>query len=113
MFIMQYIKSVPFSEQTVRLGSDLSTRVDSRIDGVDRPPPDCKLEGGLSGTSASNGSRERLVKHAILRDQVQAAIQELIRGYEVTTGFAVVRVNYDGSQRRFTLDALPPSKCDR
>lgn len=53
--------------------------------------------------------RERLVKHALLRSQVQAAIAELIRGYERTTSLSVVRVEYQPETCQVILEAVPVS----
>ena len=52
-------------------------------------------------------ARERLVQQAIFRDQVQAAIYQLVRGYEITTGLSVTRLEYDASAGRVALEALP------
>jgi hypothetical protein len=52
-------------------------------------------------------ARERLIQHALFRDQVQAAIYQLVRGYEVTTGLSVTRLEYDSSEGRVALEALP------
>jgi hypothetical protein len=53
------------------------------------------------------GARERLLQQALFRDQVQAAIYQLIRGYEVSTGLTVTRMDYDRSEGRVSLEALP------
>jgi hypothetical protein len=51
-----------------------------------------------------------LLRQALLRNQVQSAIYELIRGYEVTTGFSVVRLDLQSEKRRIVLDAIPAAK---
>jgi hypothetical protein len=51
-----------------------------------------------------------LLKQALLRNQVQAAIYELIRGYEATTGFSVIRLDLQPDERRIVLDAVPVTK---
>ena len=54
--------------------------------------------------------RETLMRHAMLRDQMQSAIVDLIRGYEVATGFSVVRLDYQPERRQVLIDALPQPK---
>jgi len=46
----------------------------------------------------------------MLRDQVQSAIVDLIRGYEMATGFSVVRLDYQPERRQVMIDALPQPK---
>jgi hypothetical protein len=58
----------------------------------------------------SQSVRETLMRHAMLRDQLQSAIVDLIRGYEMATGFSVVRLDYHPEQRQFLIDALPQPK---
>jgi hypothetical protein len=57
--------------------------------------------------SEQNDPRERLIQQVQLRDQVQAAIYQLIRGYEVSTGLSVTRLDYDRIEGKVTLEALP------
>jgi hypothetical protein len=52
-------------------------------------------------------ARERLIQQALFRDQVQAAIYQLVRGYEVTTGLSVVRLEYDPQRAKVAIEALP------
>jgi hypothetical protein len=59
----------------------------------------------LSGQPGSR--RAELVEHVILRSQVQAALYQLVRGYEETTGLSVVRLNYEPDEQRVTIEALP------
>lgn len=54
--------------------------------------------------------KANLIRQAQLRDQVQAAIYELIRGYEETTGLSVIRLDYQAGKKRVILDALPGAK---
>ena len=54
--------------------------------------------------------RETLIRHAMLRDQLQSAIVDLIRGYETATGFSVVRLDYHPERRQVLIDALPQPK---
>ncbi len=58
-------------------------------------------------TSADFSARERLLQQVIFRDQVQTAIQNLIRGYEASTGCSVTRLEYEPREGRVTLEALP------
>ena len=51
-----------------------------------------------------------LLRQALLRNQVQSAIYELIRGYEATTGFSVIRLDLQSEKRRIVLDAVPATK---
>jgi hypothetical protein len=51
--------------------------------------------------------RDQLVQQVIFRDQVQTAIQHLIRGYEASAGCSVTRVDYDPREGRITIEALP------
>jgi hypothetical protein len=51
--------------------------------------------------------RERLLQEIVFRDQVQAAILHLIRGYETTTGLSVTRLEYERREGRVMLEALP------
>jgi hypothetical protein len=51
--------------------------------------------------------RDQLVQQVIFRDQVQTAIQHLIRGYEASTGCSVTRLDYDPREGRITIEALP------
>jgi hypothetical protein len=51
-----------------------------------------------------------LLRQALLRNQVQSAIYELIRGYEATTGFSVIRLDLQSEKRRIVLDAVPAAK---
>ncbi len=53
--------------------------------------------------------RAQLIQHAILRGQVQSAIAELIRGYEVITSLSVVRVEYQPETCQVILEAVPVS----
>ena len=51
--------------------------------------------------------RKNLVKQAILREEVQASILELLRSYEEKTGLTVVRVEYQPGKQKVILDAVP------
>lgn len=67
-------------------------------------------EHNQSKTPLSSGelsAREKLVQQVLFRDQVQTAIHHLIRSYEVSTGRAVTRLDYDARDGRITLEALP------
>ena len=48
-----------------------------------------------------------LLRQALLRSRVQSAISELIRGYEATSGFSVIRVDLESRKSRVILDAIP------
>jgi hypothetical protein len=48
-----------------------------------------------------------LLRQALLRNQIQSAIYDLVRGYEATTGFSVVRIDLQAKKRKVTLDAIP------
>jgi hypothetical protein len=48
-----------------------------------------------------------LIRQALFRDQVQAAILDLIRNYELSTGLSVVRVEYQPEKPHVILDAIP------
>ena len=58
-------------------------------------------------TNADLSAREKLLQQVIFRDQVQTAIQHLIRGYEASTGCSVIRLEYEPREGRVTLEALP------
>lgn len=58
-------------------------------------------------TGADLSAREKLLEQVIFRDQVQTAIEHLIRGYEASTGCSVVRLEYEPHEGRVTLEALP------
>ena len=60
--------------------------------------------------AACHSVRETLIRQAMLRDQVQSAIVDLIRGYEIATGFSVVRLDYQPERRQLLIDALPLPK---
>jgi hypothetical protein len=63
---------------------------------------------GQPGQMRTDGFvRTGIIKNAIFRDQVQAALSELVRGYEVTTGLSVIRVLYQAETRRFSIEAIP------
>ncbi|HTB15321.1 MAG TPA: hypothetical protein VK752_27305 [Bryobacteraceae bacterium] len=51
--------------------------------------------------------RDQLIERALFRDQVQTAILNLVRGYEATTGLTVTGLDYDASEGRVHLEALP------
>ena len=50
---------------------------------------------------------ETLVRQAKLRDSLQAAIAQLLREYELTTGFRVVRLDYQSEKNLVIVDAIP------
>jgi hypothetical protein len=51
-----------------------------------------------------------LLKQALLRDQVQSAISQLVLGYEATSGASVVRLNFHTGKRTVSLEAIPRKK---
>ncbi len=61
-------------------------------------------------TFPHRSSRKDVVKHAILRDQVQRAMEDLIRGYEATSGVSVIRIDYKSEQKRVIIDAVPSAR---
>lgn len=55
-----------------------------------------------------------LLRQALLRSQVQTAIYELVREYEATSGFSVVRLDLlQSTKRRIVLDAIPAGSLPR
>jgi hypothetical protein len=60
--------------------------------------------------SNAHPGRNHLVKQALLRDQLQAKIKELIRDYEITSRFHVVRANYSAEHRDVIIDAIPAAR---
>jgi len=67
----------------------------------------------LTDRSTEQGSasfKASLIRQAQLRDQVQAAIYELIHGYETTTGLSVIRLDYQPGKKRVMIDALPSAR---
>jgi hypothetical protein len=57
--------------------------------------------------SAGLDPRDQLLGHLGFREEVQAAIYHLIRGYETTTGLSVTRLEYDPREGRVAIEALP------
>ena len=51
--------------------------------------------------------RTSLIKQALFRDQVQAAIADLIRDYEVASGLSVIRVEYKVEETCKKIYAIP------
>jgi hypothetical protein len=51
--------------------------------------------------------RASIIKNALLRDQVQSALSDLIHKYEETTGLSVIRVVYQAETRGFSIEAIP------
>ena len=48
-----------------------------------------------------------LIAKLSMRNQIQSAISDLIRCYEMTTGQAVIRVEIGNDNRNVILDAVP------
>jgi hypothetical protein len=66
---------------------------------------------GARGFSQTDGSfHSALLKQALLRQQVQSAIYELVLGYEAATGFSVVRLDLQSEKHTVLIDALPAGK---
>jgi hypothetical protein len=57
--------------------------------------------------SAGLDPRDQLLGHLGFREEVQAAIYHLIRGYEATTGLSVTKLEYDPREGRVAIEALP------
>ena len=91
---MRSTASVRYSEQN-NTSMPLETSDGS---GSDSQPGQARTDGFV---------RASIIKNAIFRDQVQAALSELVRGYEVTTGLSVIRVLYQAETRRFSIEAVP------
>ena len=55
-------------------------------------------------------ARASLIRHALGRHKLQLAINDLIRSYEATTGFSVVRLDYQAGSGRVVCDAIPATR---
>ncbi len=82
----------------------LSDRYESAVRYSEQKMPDSPL------SFHRRTSRSDLIKHAVLRNQVQTAMAELIRGYEVTSGVSVIRIEYKPDQKRVMIDAVPAAR---
>ena len=69
-------------------------------------PLETKSGTGLENPG-QNSFRASIVRNALLRDQVQKALSDLIHNYEETTGLSVIRVLYQAETRGFSIEAIP------